>query len=40
MKGCKIRDSPVRVSFKIDAIINQLVDNCKNKKIKDDWIAR
>ena len=35
-----VRDRPLSISFKIDDIINQLIDNCKNKVIKDDWIRR
>jgi len=30
-KRVELRDKPLHVSFKVDDIINQLVDNCKNK---------
>ena len=35
-----LRDKPLCVNFKVDDIINQLVDNCKTKAIKDDWLDR
>ena len=40
MKGVVIRDKPHCVSFKVDDIINQLVENTKNKTIKADWLDR
>ena len=30
-KRVELRDKPLQVSFKVDDIINQLVENCKNK---------
>ena len=40
MKGVVIRDKPHCVSFKVDDIINQLVDHTKNKQIRADWMER
>jgi len=40
MKGTVIRERPLCVSFKVDDIINQLIENCKNKAIKNDWNER
>lgn len=39
-KRVLIRDKPVHVSFKVDDVINQIIDNCKNKAIKSDWLER
>ena len=39
-KRVLLRDKPMQISFKVDDIINQLVDNCKNKQIKGDWLER
>ena len=40
MKGIIIRDKPQCVSFKVDDIINQLIENTKNTKFKTDWLER
>ena len=40
MKGTVIRERPLCVSFKVDDIINQLIENCKNTAIKNDWNER
>ena len=39
-KGVAVREKPLCVSFKVDDIINQLVENCKNHAIKSDWLRR
>jgi len=39
-KRVLLREKPLHVSFKVDDIINQIIDNCKNKAIKNDWLDR